>query len=54
MHYGATSFSKNGNNTISTVRTSDANKMGQRTGASDMDIQEINDLYQCVGEWFDR
>jgi len=47
MHYGARFFSKNWKNTISTVKNSDANKMGQRIGASDKDIQEINDLYQC-------
>jgi hypothetical protein len=43
MHYGATSFSKNGQKTISAPQS-----IGQRQGADAEDIFQVQLLYQCV------
>ena len=42
MHYGATAFSNNGEDTIT---TKNGESIGQRNGFSDLDIKGINDLY---------
>jgi len=45
MHYGATAFSTNGKPTIQ-PKTRGA-RIGQRTGVSAIDVQEIRQLYGC-------
>lgn len=44
MHYGATYFTNNGRPTI-TTKTGE--KIGQRKGATDSDLEKIRLLYQC-------
>ncbi len=46
MHYGNTYFSKNGMDTIRSI-TNPSLKLGQRNGFSQLDIDEVNDLYDC-------
>lgn len=48
MHYGTHSFTKNDLPTIRSVRTPDR-VLGQRNGLTELDIQEINALYDCQG-----
>lgn len=48
MHYGKTSFSKNGKPTI--LALGDPSKpLGQRNGFSQIDIAQLNALYDCAG-----
>ena len=48
MHYGKTSFSKNGKPTI--LALGDPSKpLGQRNGFSPIDIAQLNALYDCSG-----
>ncbi|XP_060084982.1 uncharacterized protein LOC132564343 [Ylistrum balloti] len=49
MHYGATTFSKNGNPTLKAL-FDDKGTMGQRDGFSAVDIWKINKLYGCTTE----
>ena len=42
MHYRASAFSNNGEDTIT---TKNGESIGQRNGFSDLDIKGINDLY---------
>lgn len=52
MHYGRKSFSKNGKDTIRSIL--DPNRpLGQRDGFTDLDVHEINVLYDCAanGSW---
>ncbi|XP_033726937.1 blastula protease 10-like isoform X2 [Pecten maximus] len=49
MHYGATTFSKNGNPTLKAL-FDDKGTMGQRNGFSAVDIWKINKLYGCNTE----
>jgi len=49
MHYGATAFSKNRRNTISTKDPTKQHLIGQRRGFSPIDIKQINLLYKCNG-----
>ena len=44
MHYGKTAFSKNG---LATIVPRKNVSIGQRIGFSNLDLQEINALYQC-------
>jgi len=44
MHYGRTSFSKNGEDTITPKGNHD---IGQRIGLSEDDAREVNELYGC-------
>lgn len=46
MHYGNTYFSKNGMDTIRSI-TNPTLRIGQRMGFSQLDIDEVNDLYDC-------
>ncbi|XP_028417057.1 zinc metalloproteinase nas-14-like [Dendronephthya gigantea] len=46
MHYGNSYFSKNGMDTIRSIVQTDL-KLGQRNGFSQLDIDEVNDLYDC-------
>lgn len=46
MHYGSKYFSKNGLDTIRSITNPDV-KLGQRNGFSQLDIDEVNDLYDC-------
>lgn len=49
MHYGRKSFSKNGKDTIRSIL--DPNRpLGQRDGFTDLDVHEINALYDCAGK----
>ena len=48
MHYGSTSYSKNGERTIRTKDPSKQNLIGQRKGASVGDIQQVKLLYGCI------
>ena len=50
MHYGKTSFSKNGKPTIRSIHNPDQ-ELGQRIGFTDLDIHEINTLYDCSSKW---
>ena len=44
MHYGKNAFSKNG---LATIVPRKNVSIGQRIGFSNLDLQEINALYQC-------
>lgn len=46
MHYGTDSFSKNGKPTLRSIKDP-ARALGQRNGFTQIDIQEINSLYEC-------
>ncbi|XP_062621317.1 zinc metalloproteinase nas-13-like [Saccostrea cucullata] len=46
MHYGATTFSKNGSPTL-VAKFNTRGTMGQRSGFSEMDIWKIKKLYGC-------
>ena len=46
MHYGNKYFSKNGMETIRAI-VDPSKELGQRNGFSQLDIDEINDLYDC-------
>ena len=50
MHYGNTYFSKNGRDTIRSI-TNPSLKLGQRMGFSRLDIDEVNDLYDCNSKY---
>ena len=50
MHYGARSFTSNGQNTISTINTNDQSLIGQRETLSATDLQHVLLLYSCGGE----
>lgn len=46
LHYSALAFSKNGKHTIEPkIKTSE--KMGQRVGLSNKDIEKVNRMYRC-------
>ncbi|XP_073818789.1 hatching enzyme 1.2-like [Musca autumnalis] len=47
MHYSANAFSTNGRPTIVPVRSMGNTKMGQRDGFSQMDIEKLNQMYDC-------
>ncbi|XP_017046515.1 hatching enzyme 1.2 [Drosophila ficusphila] len=47
MHYSKNAFSINGQPTILAMQASGAEKMGQRAGFSDFDIQKLNRMYDC-------
>ena len=46
MHYGTNGFSKNGQPTLRSIRDP-KRALGQRNGFTQIDIQEINSLYEC-------
>ena len=46
MHYGTNGFSKNGKPTLRSIKDP-ARVLGQRKGFTQIDIQEINSLYEC-------
>ena len=46
MYYETNSFSKNGEPTLRSIKDP-ARKLGQRNGFTQIDIQEINSLYEC-------
>jgi hypothetical protein len=46
LHYSQTAFSKNGQPTIQ-AKTATNEKMGQREGFSQKDIQKVNKMYKC-------
>uniref|UniRef100_A0A1I7VAB3 Metalloendopeptidase n=2 Tax=Loa loa TaxID=7209 RepID=A0A1I7VAB3_LOALO len=46
MHYGPYAFSGNGRRTIIALKPG-ADKMGQRTSLSEIDVRKINKLYSC-------
>ena len=46
MHYGNTYFSKNGMDTIRSI-TNPSLRLGQRNRFSQLDIDEVNELYDC-------
>ena len=48
MHYGKSAFSINGQVTIVTVDASMQDKIGQRHGMSEIDIVELNAVYEWV------
>ncbi|XP_075158663.1 hatching enzyme 1.2-like [Haematobia irritans] len=47
MHYSANAFSTNGRPTIVAVRSMGSSQMGQRDGFSAMDVQKLNQMYDC-------
>ncbi|KAH8330406.1 hypothetical protein KR067_002134 [Drosophila pandora] len=47
MHYSKNAFSINGQPTIVAMATNGADKMGQRNGFSDFDIEKLNRMYNC-------
>lgn len=47
MHYGRKSFSKNGKETIRSI-LDPSRTLGQRNGFTDLDVHEINALYDCA------
>ena len=49
MHYGKTTFSKNGSPTIRAIHDPDK-RLGRRDGFSPLDVHEINSLYDCASE----
>ena len=49
MHYGRKSFSKNGKDTIRAILEPNR-PLGQREGFTDLDVHEINALYDCTGK----
>ncbi|KAJ8322055.1 hypothetical protein KUTeg_000526 [Tegillarca granosa] len=51
MHYGAKTFSKNGNPVL-TPRYDPHGLMGQRNGFSKLDIWKLNYMYGCVKDKF--
>lgn len=52
MHYGSDSFSKNGKPTLRSIKDP-ARALGQRNGFTQIDIQEINSLYECSSKSID-
>ena len=50
MHYGKYAFTKNGQPTIEAI-SNPSQTFGQRNGASDLDIVEINALYNCASKY---
>jgi hypothetical protein len=48
MHYGRTSFSRNGRDTITTLSSSNQNRIGQRLRLSQGDIQRLRTMYSCA------
>lgn len=49
MHYGAHSFSTDGHRTIETTNQEFANFIGQRVGLSQLDVEQIGEMYGCAG-----
>jgi hypothetical protein len=49
MHYSANAFSVNGQKTIVALKEG-GDKMGQREGLSDSDIQKIQKMYKCKAD----
>ena len=49
MHYGRKSFSKNGKDTIRAIINPNR-PLGQRDGFTNLDVHEINALYDCAGK----
>jgi len=47
MHYGSKSFSKNGKHTIVPKNLAYLDKIGQRIGLSQGDVDRINNMYKC-------
>ena len=50
MHYGAYSFSKNGQPTIRVIDDPDGSRtssLGSRNGMTDYDVLQVNKLYIC-------
>ncbi|KAH8278423.1 hypothetical protein KR018_003103 [Drosophila ironensis] len=47
MHYSKNAFSINGQPTIVAMKANGADKMGQRNGFSDSDIEKLNRMYNC-------
>eukprot|EP00434_Breviolum_minutum_P001635 symbB.v1.2.001444.t1/scaffold58.1/size370606/13 len=47
MHYGATSFSKNGRATIIPKNYRQSSRLGQRSGMSRADMGQLRALYEC-------
>ncbi|XP_005180435.1 hatching enzyme 1.2-like [Musca domestica] len=47
MHYSANAFSTNGRPTIVALRSMGNTRMGQRDGFSEMDIEKLNQMYDC-------
>jgi hypothetical protein len=47
MHYGSTSFSKNGKYTITAKSSSNQSRIGQRERISTGDIARIKNMYSC-------
>jgi len=47
MHYGSRFFSKNRGITIQTKNSKDQNRIGNRRGFSQIDIQQIRKMYNC-------
>jgi hypothetical protein len=47
MHVGNTKYSKNGEMTIETKNPINRDKIGQRVGLSEGDIERINRMYKC-------
>ena len=52
MHYGTNDFSKNGKPTLRSIKDP-KRALGQSNGFTQIDIQEINSLYQCSSKSFD-
>lgn len=52
MHYGKDGFSKNGKPTLRSIKDP-ARALGQRNGFTQIDIQEINSLYECSSKSHD-
>ena len=48
MHYGKSAFGINGKVTIVTIDASMQDKIGQRHGMSEIDIVELNAVYEWV------
>ncbi|CAO1412000.1 unnamed protein product [Diamesa serratosioi] len=48
MHYSPTAFSRNGQPTIE-AKSNSRDKMGQREGFSNKDLEKINKMYNCKG-----
>ncbi|XP_068155186.1 hatching enzyme 1.2 [Drosophila tropicalis] len=47
MHYSKNAFSTNGQPTIVAMQSNGADKMGQRVGFSDFDVEKLNRMYDC-------
>ena len=47
MHYGEKAWSKNGLRVLETLDPSKQEKIGQRSGVSELDIKLIKKMYRC-------